>query len=461
MGRKLSLPKISAITFLVSQAFFSLPVFAAGYQINEISTSLQGAALAGAAAANNDVSSMFINPATLSTLIQNQIYFGGSEIMPHVRVYDASAIHTVNIPGVVPSSITAPVLGSTSQSSISKSVFVPDGYFGWRINNRFVVGLALVAPFGLTTKYDNNSVLRFAADNSFVEAIDINPAVSYAINDKWALGAGFIAQYMQAAFSNFNGPYTGIPAIDALVAANYATYVKGHSWGYGYNLGAMFNPNPCTRFGVGFRSQITERLHGFGRQYVSPGGIVPAPSPNFLFNAGSSDHATTNTPAVLTFSGARDIGKWTVKASAQVNFWNTFQQLSIYMPQGFATNSTIQAHWQNSFFGSAGTDFRVTEMWTVRGGLAYDQTPTQNTYRDPRIPDSDRVWLALGATGNFGKYVSLDGAYTHIFMMNQTVNVTQASGSNGLNPGPLQVNQVYAKYKGSADIVALALRIKI
>src|SRR6185312_7998359 len=132
------------------------------------------------------------------------------------------------------------------------------------------------APFGLTTSYDDNSVLRFAADNSSVETITINPAISFAITDKWSAGAGFQAQYMQGTFSNFDGPYTGISQIDAFIAANNATYVKGSSWGYGFTLGTLFTPDQYTRLGVGYRSQISEKLSGDGRQFVSPGGVVPA-----------------------------------------------------------------------------------------------------------------------------------------------------------------------------------------
>lgn len=458
MARQHSLPKISVITFLFSQAFFTLPAFAAGFQINELSPGLQGDATAGAAAANDDVSSMFTNPATLSTLIENQAYLGGSEIMPHIKMSNASATHTVNVPGIPPSSITAPVQGETSQNSISKSAFVPDAYFGWRLNNKFVAGIGIVSPFGLTTSYDNNSALRFGADNTSVETININPALSYAVNEKWALGLGLQAQYIQGTFSNFNGPYTGVSAIDAFVASTHASYLNASSWGFGYTVGALFKPDQYTRLGAGFRSQVSENLQGNGRQFTSPGGVVPAPSPDFLFNAGTSAHAGVKTPAVLTLSGARDIGSWTVKASVQVNFWKTFNHLSIYEPEAFATNATIQTQWKNTWLGALGADYRLTSAWTLRGGVAYDQTPTSNTYRDPRIPDTDRIWLAVGAGYKVSKHVSFDGAYTHLFMRNQTVNVTQATGTNAISPTPLEVNHLQASYKGSADILALAVR---
>jgi len=451
--------KKSVVAFLVSQLLYSMSAFAAGFQINEISASLQGDATAGAAAANNDVSSMFINPATLSTLTENQGYLGASEIFPNISISNASATHTVNVPGVPPSSISAPVQGQNYQNNVSPSAFVPDGYIGWRINNKWVAGLGLNAPFGLKTAYSQNSVVRFAAVYSSVKTIDINPALAYSINDQWALGAGFQAQYLKANFVNFDGPYTGIAPIDSLVAANYPTNLSGDSWGYGYNVGVLFKPSKETRLGVGYRSQISESLKGNGQQYTSPGGTVPAPSQNFLFNAQTAVFAKVKTPGALTFSAAQDIAQWTLKASAQINFWNVFNQLSINMPEAFATNSTIQAQWKNAWFGAVGAEYHWTPTWTFRGGIAYDQTPTIGL-RDPRIPDADRVWLNVGASYTVSKNISIDGAYAHIFVQNPMVNVTQASGVSATSTAPLEINQVSANYKASVNIVALALRYR-
>lgn len=452
-------PQKTIIAFLVSQSFISLSAFAAGFQINEISPSLQGDATAGAAAAADDVSSLFINPATLSTLTENQGYIGASEIFPSVSMSNAKAVHTVNIPGLPPSSISAPVQGQTYQNRVSPSAFVPDGYVGLRINDKVVVGMSFNAPYGLKTAYPQNSVLRFDAVYSSVKTIDITPSLAYAITDQLSVGAGMQFQYMKAIFSNFNGPYTGVTPIDSLIASNFPTSLGGYSWGYGYTLGALYSPDKKTRFGVGYRSRVREGLKGNGQQYVSPGGVVPAPSQNFLFNAQSPVNAQVTTPDILTFSAARDIGQWTVKASGQVNFWDVFNHLTINMPAAFATSSTLQTQWKNSWFGALGAEYHKSPAWTFRGGVAYDETPT-TAFRDPRIPDADRVWLNVGATYKVNKHISIDGAYAHIFVQDTNVNIIQASGVSATSTAPLEVNQVSANYNSSVDIVALALRYR-
>jgi long-chain fatty acid transport protein len=47
---------------------------------------------------------------------------------------------------------------------------------------------------------------------------------------------------------------------------------------------------------------------------------------------------------------------------------------------------------------AAGANYTLSEQWKIRGGIAWDETVvTDNAYREPRLPDSDRLWLGAGA----------------------------------------------------------------
>ena len=39
----------------------------------------------------------------------------------------------------------------------------------------------------------------------------------------------------------------------------------------------------------------------------------------------------------------------------------------------------------------------LDHAWKFRGGLAWDQSPVNDTDRTPRLPDADRFWLSVGA----------------------------------------------------------------
>ena len=66
----------------------------------------------------------------------------------------------------------------------------------------------------------------------------------------------------------------------------------------------------------------------------------------------------------------------------------------------------------------------------LRAGIAYDESPVSDTYRTPRIPDSDRVWVSFGGSYKVTPSSSIDIAYTHIFFKNSTQNkVTESTVS--------------------------------
>lgn len=76
--------------------------------------------------------------------------------------------------------------------------------------------------------------------------------------------------------------------------------------------------------------------------------------------------------------------------------------------------SVTQERWRDSWSVSLGAEYRVTEALAVRTGIAWDQTPVPGATRTPRIPDSDRYWLSVGATWQPTRNLTLAAAYTHI-----------------------------------------------
>ena len=98
-----------------------------------------------------------------------------------------------------------------------------------------------------------------------------------------------------------------------------------------------------------------------------------------------------------------------------------------------------------------GVEYKANDRWSWRAGVAYDETPIPNAQRrTPRIPDSDRTWLALGGSYHYSDNIILDAAYTHIFMKDSSIEDTFTSGT--------QTYELSGKYKSSVDIVGVQLR---
>lgn len=107
--------KVSAVAIGLG---LGIQAFAAGFQINELSPTIQATALA---TASGDISGMAYNPATLATIQGTDIYAAGSAIIPEVGYSNASShLATDTIPPVTLSPGTV-----NSENDISPNVIVP------------------------------------------------------------------------------------------------------------------------------------------------------------------------------------------------------------------------------------------------------------------------------------------------------------------------------------------------
>jgi long-chain fatty acid transport protein len=444
--------KLSAIML----ALLPMASFAAGFQINETSPRLEGEAMAGSGTDAGDITAIFNNPAILATIPDREAYIGGSYVDPRISMKNASAQHTVFIPNSTTQPVTLPVTGQDSQGSVAPAAFVPNMFISSGTHNSTSIGLAITAPWGLTTQYDDNSVVRYMAQTSQLETVNFSPMISYQLNDKWSLGAGLQVQYAKAKFSNWDG----VPAQGQTPPA--ATNLSGDGWGTGYNLGVLYSPNQNLHLGLSYRSEIDYTLSGYGTEYIIPGGVYPNPPslPAFPFNGYGNATASLNTPAVLNFSvSAKVAPKWVIDGTEQITFWHSLNGLNIHLSNAYVNNVYIPLNWHDTSLTSVGVQYLYNARWTYRTGVAYDQTPTNNGDRDARIPDANRYWAAMGTTYHVSDRVNVDAAYEHIFMQAQHINLSQTQGT--ISPDqPYEINTVQADYIGSADVFALGLSVK-
>jgi long-chain fatty acid transport protein len=80
----------------------------------------------------------------------------------------------------------------------------------------------------------------------------------------------------------------------------------------------------------------------------------------------------------------------------------------------------------------------------LRFGLAFDETPTNDTHRTARLPDEDRTWVALGVQYKPSKTSILDIGYAHEFIKDAAINNSQGAAG-----------QLVGKFKNQADILSI------
>src|SRR5213594_3621442 len=114
------------------------------FALQEQNASGLGHAYAGGAAAAEDVSTIFYNPAGLVRLATSQLVIAGNLICPSAKFSNNASQPAFNQP-----------LGGTGGDAGS-CAGVPNLYLGVPFTDKWSFGLGINAPFGLKTEYDSN-----------------------------------------------------------------------------------------------------------------------------------------------------------------------------------------------------------------------------------------------------------------------------------------------------------------
>ena len=330
-------------------------------------------------------------------------------------------------------------------SNAGELAAVPNFYYAHPLNDKTVVGIGVGAPFGLVTDYGDSWQGRYHAIRSDLLTVNINPSIAFKATEKLSLGFGVNLQYIdlelsQAAnFGSFQGNSQGN---DGRVK------VTADDWSWGYNLGMTYQFTEATRMGLSYRSKITHDLTGEGKFRI-PENVKPQATAVGFQDGNVGGRVTLPESASIALVHQLN-SQWSVMADASWTRWSRFEELQINSDVS-RLNTVKEEDWENSMRYGLGVEYKANDRWSWRAGVAYDETPIPNAQRrTPRIPDSDRTWLALGASYHYSDNIILDAAYTHIFMKDSSIEDTFTSGT--------QTYELSGKYKSSVDIVGVQLR---
>ena len=441
----------------------------AGFALQEQNASGLGHAYAGGAAAAEDVSTIFYNPAGLVRLQTTQAVVAANAICVSAKFHDNASQPAAFQP-----------LGGTGGDA-GDCNFVPNFYLGIPFTDKWSFGIGVNVPFGLKTEYDSDWLGRFQAVKSKVETVNINPVLSWEPTPNLTVGAGVSWQRIKATLSqkvNYAGVFaTGVgglvasgqlPAAAAPVLIGSAAglesgaEVTGNDTGWGWDAGFLWQASPQTRFGMHYRSKIKYDISGsanFSNPTVSSLGPLPpnlAPVGAALvsgINAGPLVSGDVNLHIKMPDTANGSIfhqfnNQWDLMADVQWTGWSTIKDLTIVRSTGAILSSTPE-NFRDSWRFSVGANYRYSDQWIFRGGLAWDQSPVRDADRTPRLPDNDRTWLAAGVQWKYSPSLSFDLAYAYIWIRDPSMNQNEGNtAANGLISG---------SYRSNVNIVGLQL----
>ncbi len=392
--------------------------FASGFALNEQSISGMGTSFAGRSSSADDASTVFGNPAGMARLKRDEVYVGAAVIHAKSDISHASA------------NAGPLALSGSNNGDMVPTTGVPMGYYVKPLDDKVTFGLGIYVPFGLMTDYESNFQGRYYADKSYVRVITVQPTLSYRFNDKLSVGFG-------PTFNHIEGELTSslfTPLGDGKVK------VKGDDVAVGFNAGMLYEFTPQTRAGLTYHSRVKYKLEGDTRVEASPlAGI-----------AGKYDaNLDLTTPESVDMSITHDLtDALTLHVGSTWTRWSRFKEIRIENDGAPAAFTTIveEQNWHDTWAHALGLSYKLNPQWTLRTGIAVDQSPTNNVDRSPRIPSGDRTIFSVGAGWSPNQDMTIDVAYS--YLQEESVDVNHASATRGTYS---------ARYKNSAHGLGASL----
>jgi long-chain fatty acid transport protein len=430
-------------------AFVALPALlvagsasAGGFYIQEQSAAGVGRAQAGNVAIADDASTIYFNPAGLTQLPGIQLDQGIDLIVPDAKLTDLGTTdHSALVGPSKPQGGDGGNPGSaTPIPNFFLSAQIPD--------SPVTLGFGVTAPFGFASKFEQNSFARYDSIDSFVETIDFQPTIAVKLNNWLSIGLGLDEQY---AYVKLRSAVPD-PLTPGVIASDGRLTLTGHTWSTGFNGGLLIQPTPDTNIGLSYRYGLTHNIRG-SLTVANLQGLVAAA------NQQVTGTAALDLPDVVQAGIAHKLTPdLTLLAEFDYYTWSNFQAITIHTTSPTLGNLVTPEGYKDTYSFALGAEYQLDSQWKLRGGIKYDQTPTVDQFRDTRVPDGDRIWLATGFHYQWDEHFGFDGSYAHIFVSDSTININRSFYDTV--PAVQTFSNIRAKSSVSIDILTAGISYK-
>lgn len=419
---------VIALACTLATGGFSVLAHGSGFQLMEQNASGLGNAYSGQAAAAEDASTVFFNPAGMTRIPGRQAVGALHAIKPSAKFSNSGA-------SSAPLGLPSP---GGNGGDAGDWAFVPNGYVTWQLSPQLWLGLGLSVPFGLKTEYDQGWVGRFQSQDSEIQTIDVNPSFAFKVNDALSIGAGVSYQRAKVKVDR---------SVILLPPAESRAHIDIDDDGWGFNLGVLVNFGPQTRIGLTYRSSIEYDL----------AGTITFRSVPLVGSAANGVQANVKLPDTVSWAIAHAVSpQWEFLGDITYTRWSKIKAIPLITTSGSAlvplagvTLDTFNFQFKDSYRVGIGANYRWNESFTLKLGAAYDKSPVEDRFRTTFLPDNDRTWFAIGGKYRFSKQAHVDFGYAHLFVKDGTINQQR-----GIAALPLQGN-VIGSYDNRVDILSV------
>ncbi|NOI93743.1 MULTISPECIES: OmpP1/FadL family transporter [Vibrio] len=328
--------------------FTSLNAFASGLFLQEAVVANAGTTGAGDGVYTRSAAAMWTNPATMS-------HMGESKTTINTMAFDLEMQYQDN---------------GNKQDGKAHTVMPSFGAFhAHQVTDKLHLGIALGAVGGSSLDYGSNWAGAALLEDITLTAMQVNPSLSYKMNDQWSVGAGL--QLSWAALQQ---------------TTSALTIKQDTDWAYGYNLGVMYTPTDKLKLGASYRSKLE---HEFNND-------VNGPTEFGLLSSLSTDIAL---PEIVDVSASYALNsQLDLLASVQLHRWSEWDTTVL----DFGTQLggiPIERDWDDVWKFAVGADYQLNSDWRLKAGFSYETSPQDDpTMQYVDLPVGEQYRYSVGAS---------------------------------------------------------------
>ncbi|WP_052878619.1 OmpP1/FadL family transporter [Vibrio coralliirubri] len=329
--------------------FTSLNAFASGLFLQEAVVANAGTTGAGDGVYTRSAAAMWTNPATMS-------HMGESKTTINTMAFDLEMQYQDNL--------------DSSDNGKAHSIMPSFGAFhAHQVTDKLHLGIALGAVGGSSLDYGSEWAGSPLLEDITLTAMQVNPSLSYQLNDQWSVGAGI--QLSWAALQQ---------------TTSALTIKQDTDWAYGYNLGVMYTPTDKLKLGASYRSKLE---HEFNNDVNGPTD----------FGALSSLSTDIVLPEIVDVSASYALNsQLDLLASVQLHRWSEWDTTVL----DFGTQIgglQIDRNWDDVWKFAVGADYQLNSDWRLKAGFSYETSPQDDpTMQYVDLPVGEQYRYSVGAS---------------------------------------------------------------
>jgi len=281
---------------------------------------------------------------------------------------------------------------ATAAARSAPNGYVPGGgaFLTHRVSPDLALGFAVAGNFGSMLDYDDDWAGRYRVQDADLVGVSVMPSIAYRVNDKLSLGAGINGMY---------GMFDQRVAIKqrSAVAGDGRLEIDDDTWGWGANVGVLYEPMPGTRLGLTYTSEIDLDFVGQA-QFSGIGPVLTA----LLQSRGLLDARVdigAKVPQQVMGSVYTEIDdRWALLGNVGWQDWSEFGEVELGIDNTQDPVSlTNPLSFDDTWHVAVGAQYRKNEQWKVN--VASPTTPASRTATTSRrcfrsIPRGDSASAA-------------------------------------------------------------------